>query len=359
MVKCVSIVIAGACVVMATMVGIVPRAAYAEGYSAACASPTLTITGNPVPAITAGMVVLFQPGTYTSLSAMITGGGIACLAPGAKWTVTTFGVAPVGSIYVRGELDVQTLQALSNGFRLDNEGTVTVNGIIQAAANSQLINDTGGVWHGNGSQTLLGTASLTNRGSIDLAGSLTLAEQSTFTNIGTVTLGAFQNGTLTTNTGNVTVVGSATTSGVFINRCIADFQFGYESEGSTTNEGLILATGGTVGRMGLYISGVYTSTSTGVTSGSDFRIILGGQMTGAGRYRFTGFTSVAGSAIGSPQITFYDVSQTGSQIFDVVTGTVVNVIRAVVPPPNPAILPAGCAAAQSDLNITKTVNAGI
>ncbi|MFC3980572.1 hypothetical protein [Streptosporangium jomthongense] len=309
-----------------------------------------------MPPISAGMVVLFQAGTYNSLSAMVTGGGVACLAPGAKWTVTSFGVAPVGSIHVRGELDVQTLQALSNGFLLENEGTVSVSGIIQAGANSMLINHKGATWQGTGSQTLFGTASLTNEGTIDLVGSLTLAEQSSFTNVGDTTLGAFQNGSTTTNTGTITVIGSATTSGTLYNRCIADFRFGYESEGSTTNEGILLAVSGTRDRTGLYISGTYTSTATGVTSGSDFTIAVTGQMTGAGSYRFTGLTTVAGSAVGSPQIVFYDTSQTGSQIFDVVTGTVTNVVRAVVPPPDPAVLPAGCAAAGVDLSITKSVS---
>ncbi|GII82164.1 hypothetical protein Ssi03_01540 [Sphaerisporangium siamense] len=360
MVKGVRDVVTGACVLFVTLGGVpgpVARAA-ADGYDTACAAPTRTLTGGgTAPPIRAGEVVLFASGAYTSAAAVLTGGGVACLAPGATWTVSTFD-NPVGSIYVRGRLAVDTFLALIPGFLLDNEGAVSFGAVLQTSSDAMLINHKGATWEGIGSQSLLGTSSLTNDGTMNLTGSLTLAEQSTFTNTGEATLGAFQNGATTTNTGHVTVEGGATTSGTFVNRCWADFLFGYSSEGSTDNEGVIVATGGTVSRMGLYISGRYAGTATSVTSGSDFLVTSAGLTTGAGGYRFTGTTTVRGSVIGNPLITFYDTTRTGNQIFDVVTGTVTNVVRAVVPAPDPAVPPAGCAAATAELSITKGITPG-
>lgn len=120
---------------------------------------------------------------------------------------------------------------------------------------------------------------------------------------------------------------------LLVNSCTIMARHVFIGNGETRNNGLIWATGGAGN--GLAVQGsasIFKNGVTGHVRGTDF--INSGDISGHGSFYFIGNTNMnsAGRFVGddaSSPILFYDVSQTGNNIFDNpgVGSTVLNVIR--------------------------------
>lgn len=308
------------------------RSARAD-FATDCANPTQTFpVGGVMPTnlnLTSSDVVLFASGTFTgSVNNSL---GTICVAAGAAFNPSN--INGTSRLFVRGTALMPPLAA-GSGAVLDNEGFVTFEPQPNVNGVADIINRAGAtiVVEGPG-LALNATTTVTNDGTIDVAGGVNL-NGSTVTNNGELSVGGPFD-----MTGSVTNNGHAVVNGLFT----------VDSGGTLTNACSLLANGlindQTVNNNGVADLGGFALTNNGnaVYAQGDVAITTGGNFTntgtvnGSGQYLFSGTTltegTVAGASAADP-IVFFDSSPTGAQIFDTQLGTVTNTVRAPVTPPD-------------------------
>jgi hypothetical protein len=301
-------------------------------YETDCVDPDVTITAASMPAdltIAAGTVVIIESGTFTGPSTFQ--GGILCVAEDADFDPSS--VNGVVRLYVRGEA-VMPPHAAESGSLLDNEGSVTYLPSLNVNGAATVINREGGSILVQGTFALSAGTTVTNFGNITTTGGTVNLNGSTITNHATITVGGTLNqfGTVT-NTGTLDVNGLYTVNGgsQLSNSCTL-FADGLINNGAFTNTGVTqLGTFAFTNNGGASL----TQAAGAITVGGDFS--NDGSVTGTGEYLFSGTTRTQGSMTGTSAaepITFFDTTPTGP-IFDTQSGTVTNVVRAPVTPPEP------------------------
>jgi hypothetical protein len=305
----------------------------AADYDTDCANPTQVYTAANMPTnlnLTSTDVVEFQSGTFTG--SVNAGGATICVAGPAAFNPSS--INGLVRLFVRGTALMPPLAAES-GAVLDNEGSVrflpqvNVNGLATVInrAGATILVDAPGL-------SLPQSATVTNDGTITVDGSVNLNGTSV-TNNATLTIAGtlIMSGPLTNNA-QMTVGGVLTVdgSGLLVNTCSLTAN-GLTANDDVDNRGVI-----DLGSSPLLINGAsnYAQTETAITRGGNFT--NNGTVTGTGQYLFGGTTvnqgSVTGTSAASP-IVFFDTTQSSGQIFDTNTGTVTNVVRQEVSPPDP------------------------
>jgi uncharacterized repeat protein (TIGR01451 family) len=256
-----------------------------------CAAPTRVVagTGDGTPVTVGATEVVLVTGTVDGGVDALPAGGTLCVAAGATLS-PGYVNNPAGTVHVAaGGTAALPAVAVSTGFVLDNAGTVTVAG-LNVNGPAQVRNAAG--------------ASLTITGGFAPAAG-------TFRNAGTFVVqgpASFNSGVTLVNDGDLTVAGATTVDGPFENRGTALVQGGLTVNGSgtLTNRCVLRATGdllnggrgstssGRVAVDGAFRNnGSWRQAPTGALSAAS--LTDDGDVTGYGRYAFTGATSVQGT----------------------------------------------------------------
>ncbi|WP_285114151.1 Ig-like domain-containing protein [Leifsonia sp. fls2-241-R2A-40a] len=346
----------------------VPAPAHAD-FASQCSTPTRTVnTGDPAIRVTAGETVLVAS-DYTGGVDALPAGGTLCVASGATLSVSYLNNAAGALLVAAGATLALPSVTVNTGFSLQAEGTVTAAGFGMNGNGSVHIAPSG-VFTVSGSLSSAAGV-FVNEGTFRVNGVLNENSDVSFTNSGTLdVLGSATVNGFFSNTGTANFSAGATVngSGVVENECIINTTGDITNTGSaSSNSGVVIATGTLIN------NGAWMQSSSGVVGAAGFRD--DGIVTGLGRYRFTGPTSVQGSFIGDSADDPIVVQSTApaGQIFDVQTGTVQNTVRGTVtlpdsspgcvPDPNPGdaadieVSKAGPAAVAAGGTVTYTVTA--
>ncbi|MET0997188.1 MAG: Ig-like domain-containing protein [Marmoricola sp.] len=332
-----------AAAVVSMLLGYAPAPTATADFASDCGSPTRTLTGGGNASITvaAGERLLLTGGTFSGGIDAFPDGSFLCVAGTASLSppylnnaAGALDVAPGGTVAL-------PFVSVATGFDLENQGTVTFSGLnINGAA--RIHNLAGGTMRVS-SQFSPSAGGIVNDGTFTVAGGMNLNAQASFTNTralevtGSSTVnGKLENTGLAAFTGSLTVNGS----GTFGNRCALTTTQGFANNGaSSTNDGLVQV-GGLFSNNGTWLQST-TGTSTSGSLSND------GQVRGFGRYSIDTTSSTqgtfAGTSAGDPIIVHDLTPPTPPQIFDVQSGTVTNVVPAVVRAEPPTSYPApGC-----------------
>jgi uncharacterized repeat protein (TIGR01451 family) len=334
----------------AFVLGGVPSPAAAD-YASDCGSPTRTLSGGSASAfsVAAGEVVLLTGGSYTGGVNEFPAGATICVADDVTFAPSYVNNA-AGTLDVRGTATLPGI-AVNGGFELGNEGKTTFSGSFNQNATTTLTNAADAELVASSQFILSGGSTLDNAGTMT-APSFTINSNSTLTNSSELTTDQLIANGPVNNTGQITIDGAytANSGGTLDNECLIDVAAGWTNNDTAKNSGRISVAAGTV-----LNQGVLEQSPTGQVQGADFT--NNQQVTGFGRYRFTGNTLTQGSFAGSSAsdpILFWDTTSSGD-IFDTSSGTVSNVVRSEVDAGTGE--PAGCeqaAETSADLQVTKT-----
>ncbi len=311
------------------------RSAAAQ-WDSECAEPNQVYSETNMPTalnLISTDVVLFESGTYTGTVGTQTGATI-CVDGPANFNPANFNGS--ARLFVRGTALMPALAIDAEAF-LENEGTVrflaqiNVNGLATAINHpgATIIVDSPGISLSAGA-TVQNDGTITVNGSVNLNGS-TVTNSSTgdLTITGTLTM----SGTLS-NAGQMTVGGQLTVNGggQLSNACSLTAA-GLINNDDVTNSGVVQLGAAAFTNNG---GASFTQTSGAITVGGDFT--NNASVAGTGAYLFGGNTLNQGSVTGissAEPIVFFDTTSTGGQIFDTNNGTVSNVVRQPVDPPDP------------------------
>lgn len=307
---------------------------YAD-FASDCGSPDRTISGdrNGSLAVPAGQTVLLTSGSFK--------GGIDSFPAGATLCVSSSAVVEpnyvnnaAGALVIAagGEVRLKSV-AFATGFSLDNAGVFRASSLnINGAAT--LYNARGGELRFDGGFTPAAGA-ITNDGLMVIKGGGGLNTAVTLENNRAVNIsGGFNVDGVLHNTGAVRVSGKLTVngSGRYVNDCAVSVGGDLANNGQQSSN-----TGVTVVGQAFSNNGTWTQTPTGVTGAAT----LGndGNVTGFGRYRFTGATKTqgmfSGTSASSPILVDDRTPPTPPQIFDTQSGTVTNTVTGTVAAPAP------------------------
>ncbi|MBJ6611143.1 MAG: VWA domain-containing protein [Candidatus Thiothrix moscowensis] len=319
-----------------------------QAFAANCtATYTYTSTGGSANyTLNAGQSLKIVSGTYTGALDGFANGSSVCVETGATFNPSNINII-AGTLTNYGTTILQTF-VYNAGAVIDNYGTLTfpgglnTNGIttfrnrtgatmnmdysFQLGKNSTFVND-GLLVAKQDFNTENGTT-LTNNHRLELEGNFN--PDGKFDNYGRVYAKAFMNINLNSDVTNYCTLVSW--GGFNNNSALMD------------NQGTILITsaGGTPG--GLWQNNKpFQNGSNAKIAGGDFT--NNDSFTGGGHMIFAGFTRNNGTFTGnssSDKITFYDETQTGSQLFDVVSVAAVNTVRAAVIRPTELDSPSNC-----------------
>jgi hypothetical protein len=224
-----------------------------------------------------------------------------------------------------GKIDISGSLSLGSNTRLENEGSISING---------------------GFNLYSPTSTVINRGSLDVSGSLNMSA-GTLTNENIITTQSFNGwGGQLNNTGalrpsNDMVISSGTT---YVNECKLVTEKGLIVYGAFENRGILWVGKTNANTNELYVSGTFTNKASGKVKAAkltNYSII-----TGAGYMYFSGDTYNSGT-VGSAGYTLdtlkiFDATRTGS-IFDIQYGTVhPNAVFRPQGVPDTLQLPSGC-----------------
>ncbi len=315
-------------------VGILVALPVRADYATDCASPTQTYPdagGMPTNLnLTSADVVLFASVTFTgSVNSSL---ARICVASGAQFNPSSLNGA--SRLFVRGSAVLPPLAA-GAGAVLDNEGTVTFQPVPNANGEADVINRPGATIFVLGPGLSLGSGvTVTNDGTIQVAGGVNL-NGSTVINNATLTVGgAFNLSGSVTNTGHMTVSGQfiVNGNGTLSNTCSLT-AVGLINNNNVANQGVIdLGSSAFTNNSGIG----YNQGQDAITIGGDFT--NSGSVSGTGQYLFSGITRTQGTMVGDgagDPIVFYDTTPTGSQVLDFELGTIQFVVREVVTAPAP------------------------
>ena len=337
----------------------VPGPAAQAVFAADCSAPTRTLSGGSSDAITvaAGERLLLTGGTFTGGINAFPEGSFLCVAGSAAlrpaYLNNAAGTLDIAAGGVAGFPSI----SVATGFVLDNQGAVTFAGLnINGAAS---IRNLGGATMTVSSQFSPSAGGVVNNGTFTAAGGFNLNNQASFANTGILNVtgsstvsGKFDNTGLTTVTGSLTINGGAT----FDNRCALATTQGLSNESTfSSNDGLVEVAGQ------FSNNGTWLQSSTGTArTGS---LSNDGRVTGFGRYVVSTTSRTqnqfVGSSAGEPIVVDDRTPPAPPQIFDVQSGTVVNVVAGLVRAEPPATYPApGCSSVVprpgADVMVTKS-----
>jgi len=304
--------------------------------------------GNIIPAgngnvtINNNEVKCFTSGTFTG-TISIKSGGVLCIAPAATFYPQNFNTFQ-GKIINHGTLKTGNLNdakgtienwgdflpqqsfSIATGFLLDNYGKVVLNNSINFNGNATIINHWEGRFFINVDFNLNNNSLFQNYGITATSGS-----NSNFTTNNAAILENY--GELRIKNANFNPQGNVLNEGmiyagnqfninsssVIVNNCRLVANNGFQNgSNSFTNNGLVWAsnTNPNVSHIQLN-SGTFINGATGQVRGTKFT--NNSTVRGEGKFYMTDVTTNQGSWMGtnaSNPIQFFDVSQTGSQIFD-------------------------------------------
>ncbi len=321
--------------------------------TAQCPSGSQSISGDNLN-IGAGNYCLTS-GTYSGNISSISSNAVIYISSGANFKPQNINGGLSGTFYIYGESTMPNV-SLKSGFKLTNYGKVnfsngvTMDGSTVRITNSgeltfnnglnfngsdlKVENKTGGVLRVNSNLPIGNTSSLDNSGTVYIQGDLNLNfSSSAFYNrsgaVARVQTNFNPKGSVL-NDGLMVVNGltnvNSTTSVVNNCRFVSVLGLTNDATSTFTNNGLVWCPGGKIQNN----SGASFELGTrSVMRGGDFG--NDGKVTGAGKMHFTGSTTqqgnvFAGTSAASP-ITFYDASQTGTQMFDIQNKPFTNTIR--------------------------------
>ncbi|TCI97655.1 Ig-like domain-containing protein [Aeromicrobium sp. IC_218] len=295
-------------------------------FASECSAPTRTLTGDRTASVqvAAGETLLLRGGTFSGGVDALPETGRLCVAASAELDAAYLNNASGALVVAAGaEVSLPSI-AVSTGFRLDNAGTVVVQG-LNVNGSSRFLNRPGGTVEiasgfSPAAGAIVNDGTLRVRGALNLNGAASLENNRVLTVEGPATVsGRF------TNTGAAAVAGTVQVdgSGRLANRCALVVQGGLTNNGPSTNDGYVLASG-TFGNNGSWrqsLSGGLVATA----------LTNDGAVTGFGRYGFTGTTrtqgTFAGDSAGAPIVVDDRTPPASPQVFDVQSGTVANVVR--------------------------------
>ncbi len=294
-------------------------------------------------------------GTYTGNISSISSNAVVYILNGASFKPQNINGGLSGTFYVYGECTIPNV-SLKSGFKLTNSGKINFsNGVTMDGSNVQLTNSgeltfnsnlnfngsdlkvenkTGGILRVNSNLPIGSTSTVDNSGTLYIQGDLNLnASSSAFYNRGGAVARVQTNfnpkGNVL-NDGLMVVSGQTnvnTTTSV-VNNCRFVSVLGMNNDATSTfiNNGLVWCPNGKIQNNS---SASFELGTRSVMRGGDFG--NDGRVTGAGKMHFTGNTTqqgnvFAGTSSSSP-ITFYDASQTGTQMFDVQNKPYTNTVR--------------------------------
>lgn len=316
--------------------------------SAANCNATYTHTangGSTTYNLSAGQSLKIGSGTFTGYIDALPAGSSICVETGATFSPGGFNNIS-GSLINHGTATLQSY-VYNTGTVIDNYGTMTLNGLntngaitfrnranatmnipynFQLGLNSTMVND-GLLVAGEDFNTEQGTT-LTNNHRLELEGNFN--PDGKFDNYGRVYAKAFMNINLNSDVTNYCTLVSW--GGFNNNSPLMD------------NQGTILITTATGAPGGLWQNNKpFKNGSSAKIAGGDFT--NNDSFTGGGQMIFSGFTRNNGAFTGnssSDKITFYDETQTGTQMFDVEGVASVNTVRATFTRPTELDAPSNC-----------------
>ena len=326
---------------------------FTEMCYAQCPAGSQSITGDNLN-ITSGNWCL-SSGTYTSNIASISSNAVIYIVNGASFKPQNINGGLNGTFNVYGQCVFPNV-SLKSGFKMTNTGKVnfsngiTVDGsFIQITSSNELTfngninfngsdikieNKTGGTLRINSNLPIGSNSSVDNSGTAYIQGDLNLNYSTS----------AFYNraGSVTRVSNNFNPQGSALNDGLMVvsgltnvntttkvtNNCrfVSVYGINNNSTSNFTNNGLVWCPNGKIQNNS---GATFELGGRSVMRGTDFG--NDGTVTGSGKMHFTGNTTqqgtvFSGTSAASP-ITFYDASQTGTQIFDIQNRPYSNTVR--------------------------------
>ncbi|EIJ32791.1 beta strand repeat-containing protein [Thiothrix nivea] len=322
-------------------------------------SHTDTGTGNNY-TLNAGQSLKIASGTYTGTVEFGTGASI-CVETGASFAPGNLNNA-AGTLTNYGTASLQTF-SYNSGTVIDNYGTLSFVGGLNT----------------NGATTFRNRTNAT----MNMANSFQLGNNSTFINDGLVVAQQdfnTQNGTTLTNNHRLELEGNFNPDGKFdnygrvyakkfmninansdvSNYCTLVSYDGFNNNSPLMdNEGTILITtaAGTPGGSWQNNQAFHNGSNAKIAGGN---FINNSTFTGGGRMIFSGDTRNQGPFDGNSiadNITFYDETQTGAQIFDVIGVTPTNTVRTVFARPTEMDAPNNCSVTYKAFTLKATTGA--
>ncbi len=313
---------------LSTILALSPSGSPADAaFADQCSSPdrTLTATTSTI-SVAPGETVLLTGGAFTGGIDALPAGGTLCVAAGATLAPPYMNNAAGAIAVAAGATMTMPFISVGTGFSLSLEGTATFAGLNINGSSSIDVASSGDLTISNSFSPA--TGSITNAGTMHVASSMNLNSSVSLTNSGTLTVdqsstvdGSFVNTGVAQIAGTLTVNGS----GLVQNECAISMTGDFNNNGpSSSNQGLVLVSGR------FNNNGTWRQSAVGTLGSAT--LTDDGHVTGFGQYRFTGSTSVQGSFVGDSASAPIVVDSTAppGQIFDVQTGTVVNVVRGPV-----------------------------
>jgi len=291
-----------------------------------CATPTRTLSPEATSVSVAAGETLLVASSFSGGVDALPAGATLCVGDGATLTVSYMNNA-AGSLLVAdgATLDLPSV-VVASGFTLEVEGTATAAG-LNSNGSSRFHVASGGFLTVEG--TLAPAAgTISNDGVLIVDGALDVNTSVSFRASGVTSIrGAVVASGPVENTGllDVTQTFTLNGSGSLDNSCVvvtgADL---VNDSASAVNSGIVTIAGTMTN------NGTWQQPVTGATRADGLRD--DGSVLGAGRYLFSGPTSVQGSFVGgsaSDPVVVQTTAPAG-QVFDVETGTVRNVVRGTV-----------------------------
>lgn len=304
-----------------------------------------------------GQSLKINSGTFTGYIDALPSGASVCVETGATFAPGGFNNIS-GSIINHGTSNLQNF-TYNSGVVVDNYGTLTLNGL-----------------NTNGTVSFLNRTAAT----MNIPYSFQLGLNSTMTNDGLLVAGQdfnTENGTTLTNNYRLEVEGNFNPDGKFdnygrvyakkfmninansnvSNHCTLVSYDGFNNNSPLmNNQGTILITSATGAPGGPWQNNkAFQNGSNAKIAGGDF--INNSTFTGGGLMVFSGDTRNQGAFNGNSaadKITFYDETQTASQIFDIEWVTPTNTVRAVTARPTELDAPNTCTGSYKSFALSGT-----
>lgn len=307
-----------------TVAGASPAAA---DVASQCATPSRTLPADATSISVAAGETLLVASSFTGGVDALPAGSTLCVGDGATLTVSYMNNAAGALLVADGATVDLPSVVVGSGFVLEVEGTATADG-LSSNGSSRFHVAPGGLLTVEG--TLAPAAgTLSNDGVLIVEGALDVNTSVTFQASGVTSVrGAVVANGPVENSGLLDVGETFTLngSGSLDNSCVV------VAGADLVNNSTAAVNAGVVSVAGVMTNnGTWQQPVTGATS-ADGGLRDDGAVVGAGRYRFSGPTSVQGSFVGGSAADPIVVQSTApqGQVFDVETGTVANVVRGTV-----------------------------
>lgn len=299
----------------------------AADVTAQCATPSRTLPAGATSISVAAGETLLVASSFTGGVDALPAGSTLCVGSGATLTVSYMNNAAGSLLVADGATLTLPSVVVGSGFVLEVEGTASAAG-LNSNGSSRFHVASGGLLTVEG--TLAPAAgTITNDGTLVIRGALDVNTSVSFQASGitsvrdaVVASGPVENSGLLDVGESLTLNGS----GSLDNSCVV------VAGGDLVNDSATAVNAGVVSVDGVMTNnGTWQQPVSGATN-ADGGLRDDGSVVGAGRYRFSGPTSVQGSFVGGSGTDPIVVQSTApeGQVFDVETGTVTNVVRGTV-----------------------------